>query len=101
MPEEVENLLQIVAIKQMCRDARVEKVDAGPKGAVLAFHNNDFPNPSGLIQFINQQAGTVQLRPDDNKLVYKRRWDTPQERVKGIRHLLQKLAEVAHAAAAA
>jgi len=101
MPEEVENLLQIVAIKQMCRDARVEKVDAGPKGAVLAFHNNDFPNPSGLINFINQQAGTVQLRPEDNKLVYKRRWDTPQERVQGIRHLLQKLAQVAHAAAAA
>jgi transcription-repair coupling factor (superfamily II helicase) len=95
LPDEVENLLQIVAIKQMCRDARVEKVDAGPKGAVLAFHNNDFPNPSGLIHFINQQAGTVQLRPDDNKLVYKRRWDTSQERVQGIRHLLQQLAKVA------
>jgi transcription-repair coupling factor (superfamily II helicase) len=101
MPEEVENLLQIVAIKQMCRDARVEKVDAGPKGAVLQFHNNDFPNPAGLIQFINQQAGTVQLRPDDQKLVYKRLWDTPQQRVQGIRHLLQQLSKVAQAAEAA
>src|SRR3546814_9362997 len=34
VPVEVENLLQIIAIKRLCRDAGVEKVDAGPKGAV-------------------------------------------------------------------
>ena len=96
LPEEVENLLQIVAIKQMCRDARVEKVDAGPKGAVLQFHQDTFPNPGGLVAFINKQAGTVQLRPEDNKLVYKRRWETPPERVKGICHLLGQLAKLAH-----
>ncbi len=101
LPEEVENLLQIVAIKQMCRDAQVEKVDAGPKGAVLQFHNDTFPNPAGLVRFIGQQAGTVQLRPDDNKLIYKRRWETPQQRVQGIRNLLDRLARVAREAEAA
>jgi len=101
LPEEVENLLQIVAIKQMCRDARVEKVDAGPKGALLQFHRDSFPNPGGLVAFINQQAGTVQLRPEDNKLVYKRRWETPQDRVKGLRHLLGQLSRIAQADKAA
>src|ERR671929_385648 len=37
MPDEVKHLLQIVAIKALCRRANVEKIDAGPKGAVLAF----------------------------------------------------------------
>ena len=35
LPEEVEHLLQIVAIKALCRRANVEKIEAGPKGAVL------------------------------------------------------------------
>ncbi len=31
LPPEVENLLEIVAIKRLCRDAGVEKVEAGPR----------------------------------------------------------------------
>src|SRR3546814_20077992 len=35
LPPEVENLLEIVAIKRLCRIAGVEKIDAGPKGTVV------------------------------------------------------------------
>ena len=97
VPDEVENLLQIVAIKQLCRSAGVERVDAGPKGAVLTFHKNRFAAPEKLIHFIQRQAGTVQLRPD-HKLVYRRNWETAPERVKGVRRLLGDLAKLAEAA---
>jgi transcription-repair coupling factor (superfamily II helicase) len=97
LPPEVENLLQIIRIKQLCRDAAVEKVDAGPKGAVLAFHNDQFPRPEKLVEFIQEQPGVVQLRPD-HKLVYKRRWDDEQSRVQGIRHLVDRLSRLAQAA---
>ena len=40
LPGEVENLLQIVAVKQLCRDAGVERVEAGPKGAVISFRGD-------------------------------------------------------------
>jgi len=33
LPVEVEHLLQIVAIKSLCRQANVEKIETGPKGA--------------------------------------------------------------------
>lgn len=94
MPAEVENLLKIVAIKRLCRVAGVEKVDAGPKGAILAFRNNDFRNPAGLVSFMQKQAGTVQLRPD-HKLVYRRPWDKPEQRVVGLTRLMQELAVIA------
>ena len=94
MPSEVENLLKIVAIKRLCRAAGVEKVDAGPKGAILAFRNNDFRNPAGLVSFMQKQAGTVQLRPD-HKLVYRRPWDKPEQRVVGLTRLMQELVAVA------
>ena len=32
LPQEVENLLQVVALKRACREAGVEKLEAGPKG---------------------------------------------------------------------
>jgi len=94
IPDEVENLLQTIAIKHLCREAGVEKIDAGPKGAVVGFRNNDFANPAGLVQFITTQAGTAKLRPD-HKLVLIRDWSTPVKRLEGTRRLLRDLASVA------
>ena len=39
LPDEVVHLLEIVAIKALCRKANVAKVDVGPKGAVIAFRD--------------------------------------------------------------
>jgi transcription-repair coupling factor (superfamily II helicase) len=94
IPDAVENLLQIIGIKQLCRRANVEKIDAGPKGAVLSLHENKFPNPEGLVSYIQGQAGTVKLRPDQ-KLVFIRPWENARQRVRGARHLLAELADVA------
>lgn len=94
VPMEVENLLTVVAIKALCRAAHVEKVDAGPKGAVLTLHKNEFPNPIGLVEFISQNAGTVKVRPD-HKIVIIRTWSDVDERMAGIKQMLGKLAELA------
>ncbi len=94
LPPEVENLLDVVSIKVLCRRANVEKVDAGPKGAVVSLRNNTFPNPAGLVDFIGKQAGTVKLRPD-HKLVFIRPWETPNMRVKGLQAVLGQMAALA------
>ncbi|MCZ6586345.1 MAG: transcription-repair coupling factor, partial [Alphaproteobacteria bacterium] len=57
LPAEVENLLQVVTLKKLCRDAGVEKLEAGPKGAVISFRDNAFANPAALIEFITSQVG--------------------------------------------
>ena len=97
LPEEVKNLLEIIEIKQLCRSAGIEKIEAGPKGAVLAFHNNAFAYPEGLIGFIQQKAGGVRLRPDHN-LVYMSRWERQQDRLDGVRELAATLARIAETA---
>ncbi len=96
LPPEVENLLDVVAIKAMCRKANVEKVDAGPKGAVVTLRNNTFPNPAALVDFISKQSGAVKLRPD-HKLVFVRLWETPSGRVKGLQAVLGEMAALASA----
>jgi transcription-repair coupling factor (superfamily II helicase) len=100
LPAEVDNLLEIIAIKRLCRDAGVEKVEAGPKGAVLAFHDNHFANPAGLVAFLQEQVGTAKLRPDQ-RLVIMRNWEETRDRLRGINALLRRLSEIAVAPRAA
>src|SRR5690606_36437409 len=64
LPVEVKHLLAIVAVKALCRRANIEKVEAGPKGAVLAFRDNAFANPDGLVAFIRDQGPAARVRPD-------------------------------------
>jgi transcription-repair coupling factor (superfamily II helicase) len=94
LPPEMENLLHVVTLKKLCRDAGVEKLDAGPKGAVVSFRDNAFANPAALVEFITSQVGTVKLRPD-HKLVYQREWADDQQRLRGVRRLMMQLAELA------
>jgi transcription-repair coupling factor (superfamily II helicase) len=94
LPPEVENLLEIVAIKRMCRDAGVEKVEAGPKGAVIAFRENKFRHPEKLVRYIARHAASTKIRPDQ-RVVFTRNWEDPAERVKGVTEILGDLAKLA------
>ena len=94
LPEEVKHLLDVVEIKWLCRQAGVEQIDAGPKGAALSFRNKSFANPEGLIAFIGKEGKRVKLQPD-HRLIYFGDWETPEERLQGTRELLQRLVEIA------
>jgi len=91
LPEEVEYLLQIVAIKALCRRANVEKIEVGPKGAVLSFRDNIFSNPDGLISYIAKHPEGARVRPD-MKVVFFDEWESPKARLKGAAGILRALA---------
>jgi transcription-repair coupling factor (superfamily II helicase) len=94
LPPEVENLLQTVAVKVLCRRAGIEKLDAGPKGAVLSFHRDRFAKPERLIHWIAKQGDGAKVRPDQ-KLVLIRAWDDAGERLVGMKKVLGELATMA------
>ena len=93
LPDEAQNLLDIVAIKQLCMKAGVGMVEAGPKGVVIGFYKDLPPNVPGLMQWIAGKRGGVKLRPDQ-KLVLVREWTTPEERGKGVKSLVKELASI-------
>jgi transcription-repair coupling factor (superfamily II helicase) len=98
LPAEVESLLKIVSIKQLCQRAGVAKLDAGPRGATVSFHNKSFSNPGGLVEFLSKQSGTAKLRPD-HTLVLMRDWADDKKRVRGALDLVKALAGIAAKAA--
>ena len=94
LPVEVEYLLKIVHIKGYCKKANVEKIDAGVKGVVVTFRNNEFSNPTGLIQYVASEEAEVKLR-SDQKLVFKRDWPEPQQRLAETGKILNRLSIIA------
>src|SRR5262245_13383711 len=100
LPDEVRYLFKIAAIKAYCRRANVEKVDAGPKGAVLSFRDNSFAHPDRLVSFIRQPGQAAKVRPD-MKVVFFQDWETPEERLAGATEILRQLANLAESKKAA
>ena len=94
LPDEVKHLLTTVVIKTLCRRANVAKIDAGPKGAVIAFRDDRFANPEGLIAFIREHGRDAKVRPD-MKLVLLDSWDEPEDRLKGTLRILRRLVAIA------
>ena len=94
LPEEADHLLKVVAIKGLCRQANVAKVDVGPKGAVIAFRGDAFPNPIGLVQHVQKNSIIWKVRPDQ-KVVVRGEWETPEARLKAAERILADLARIA------
>jgi len=97
LPDEADQLLKVVAIKGLCRQANVAKIDVGPKGAVVSFRHDLFANPVGLVQAIQGSHGAWKVRPDQ-KVVIKGEWPEAVERLAAAERITRKLAETALAA---
>ena len=99
LPGEVDNLLQVVTLKRMCRAAGVEKLEAGPKGMVVQFRGNRFRNPGGLVSWLSSRKDAIRLRPDHKLSVV--RDMAVAERMKIGRDVLVNLNRLAKEAAQA
>jgi transcription-repair coupling factor (superfamily II helicase) len=94
LPPEVEHLLKILLIKSLCRIANVEKLDAGPRGAVISLRDQKFPNPAALVRWIAEQGSLAKIRPDQ-KIVLTRDWESPDKRLAGAAVVMTQLARLA------
>jgi transcription-repair coupling factor (superfamily II helicase) len=93
LPPETANLLKIIEIKMNARRAMVAKLDVGAKGALVSFHNDQFPDLPGLLAYVERLKGTAKLRPD-SKLVITRAWPDAEARLNGALQLSKGLAKI-------
>jgi transcription-repair coupling factor (superfamily II helicase) len=91
LPKEVNTLLLVVRIKAMCKRAGIAKLDGGPKGATIQFHNDKYASPEGLVAFIQDQKGLAKVK--DHKIVVRRDWKKDSDKIKGAFAIARDLAE--------
>lgn len=96
IPQEVENLLQTIEIKQLCYRANIAKVDAGAKGILIAFHNNKFAAADKLIDLVARSFGVFKIRPDQ-KLFVDRDLSSYTERMTILKKTVNKLLDLLYA----
>jgi len=94
LPDETANLLKIVETKLNAKKAMIAKLDTGPRGAVVTFASNGFPDLQGLLAYIDRLKGSAKLRPD-SKLAVSRDWPTANDRLNGALQLSLGLSRVA------
>ena len=93
LPGATANLLSVIETKLNLKIACVAKLDVGPKGALVSFHNDQFPDIPGLIAYTERLKGTAKLRPD-SKLVITRNWPDAKSRLNGALQLSKGLAKI-------
>ena len=98
LPAPTANLIKLIEIKRQAILANIAKIDVGAKGSLVSFHNDEFPDPMGLVAYAQRLEGTVKLRPD-NKLVITRTWGDPKARLHGLFQLTKGLSAIAKKAA--
>ncbi len=64
LPEEADNFLAVLRMKEGCLRAGIEKIETGPKGNIIHFRKAHFANVDGLLQWIEQNRHSLRLRPD-------------------------------------
>jgi transcription-repair coupling factor (superfamily II helicase) len=93
LPEATANLVKLLEIKHQAIEACIAKIDVGARGTLVSFHNDDFPDPAGLIAYVERLQGTAKLRPD-HKLVINRTWNDPASRLNGLLQLTKGLGAI-------
>jgi len=92
LPDATENLVSVIQIKLNAKKACVSKIDVGPKGVVVAFHDDKPPKIDGLIAYVERLKGQARLRPD-RRLVLDRAWPDAKARLNGALQLSKGLAK--------
>ncbi|MFY0624217.1 MAG: transcription-repair coupling factor [Pelagimonas sp.] len=93
LPREVNTLMLVVRIKAMCKKAGIAKLDGGPKGATIQFHNDKFARPEGLVEFMKAQGDLAKIK--DNKIIVRRDWKSDKDKITGAFAIARDLAEAA------
>jgi transcription-repair coupling factor (superfamily II helicase) len=93
LPQATANLVKLIEIKHQAIEACIAKIDVGARGTLVSFHEDRFPDPAGLIAYVERLQGTAKLRPD-MKLVIGRAWGDPQSRLNGLFQLTKGLSGI-------
>ncbi|MFC7290632.1 transcription-repair coupling factor [Hirschia litorea] len=94
LPDETKQLLEVTAVKNMCKDLGISKLTSGPKGAVFTFRDKPPLDPAQLIAWVHTRPSQMKLRPD-MKLVITGGWPTADYRLKAVKGVLKELAAAA------
>ena len=89
LPEELENLLSIINLKNLCYISKISKIDANENGFALTFLENNEKTSEKILKFVLNHKDKIQIKPDSKILVMK--ITTKQNRCRYIEGFIKSL----------
>jgi transcription-repair coupling factor (superfamily II helicase) len=96
LPLEVENLLETIKIKFLCRKLEIERLDAGEKGASIQFRNNKFSNPDALIKLIAKNPVRYKIKDGSKFIIANCNWADLKVRIQELKKTLTDINNFVH-----
>ena len=93
LPKEVSTLLEIINIKQYCKNTNVYKIDAGKNGINLKFYNDIFPKPENLLKYITKNSERI-LVNSDQSIIIKKNMSNKNERIRLVKEELKMISDL-------
>ena len=93
VPGEINTLVNVMTIKNLCINAGIEVLKVGALGLSLSFYKNHFPNPDGLMKFIESNKSKIKVK--DNMIIISVVWDNDEIKMIKVKKLVQNLAKMA------
>jgi transcription-repair coupling factor (superfamily II helicase) len=93
LPQEAAHFLLILKLKLLCVQTGIERLDAGSKGIVLTFYQNQVAKPDVVFAFIAKRPRHAKLRAD-HKLVLQADIADETTRLQFVSQTLTELAEM-------
>ena len=93
LPAPTQNLIRLIEIKAQAIEANIARIEVGARGTLVTFHKDEFPDPAGLIAYVERLKDTAKLRPD-MKLQINRAWGSPESRLNGLFQLTKGLSAI-------
>jgi transcription-repair coupling factor (superfamily II helicase) len=79
LPVEMENLLNIITIKNLCYRCNISKIDASEKGFAITFIDGGEKQADKILKFILSRPEKINVKPN-NRIVVMKSLKDPQER---------------------
>ena len=68
IPEEFENLISIIKLKNLCKKYHIRKIDSGPKALMVQFQNINI-TPEKILHFIQNSQYHIKLKPENKVII--------------------------------
>lgn len=90
LPQDARNLLDVMEVKLLCKRLKIDRLDAGPKGLLIGFYQDQLQNPDVILTYVLRPETQAKVRPD-HRIFFQRPWNNVLMRVHKTREVLQKL----------
>jgi len=89
LPIEIENLLQVAYLKNLCRKINIEKLENSSQGILISFRNNHFSDGEKLLELVFSSKNQIKLQ--GHKVLFVCNCQNNEEKIKNSLLFINKI----------